>query len=293
MCYSKEVSLFAGSFIMVGSGFSWVRYYAAALASRAKKALAPFERDVLLGIGCVGMHQLFEFWAISTGSILVYKIGLIWSISCMYFLMRSLEDLTHLRFGSRAFLIVIALLSVHIFWKEMSFEGKHFWIRGYSTAVWSAVWMALFFYWNFCVLYLRSVTRSETNKRLLLWYPLCVLNFSFLLSLSYAYASALVQRSLAAFSLFSTIGMGNVMSSFQLVQDSPSIWCILASTQVILIPFLFREMRRHYDLKAPLRIRSVSVLTEAKLVAWDLAVWLALFFTLPVFPGVALKMVFR
>lgn len=294
MCYSKEVSLLASVIIGTGSTINWFTYKVQAACSHAKHKLTPFFRDCTLGIGCIGMHQLFEFLSISSGNIIVYKIGLIWSISCIYFLMRSLEELVNLKLGSRVFLWIIALLSIEIFLQPMSFEGVHFYVRGHATVIWSAVWMALFIYWNAAALYCRTLMRSPANKKLLLMYLICVLDFSFFLSMMYAYSAALVQQhSLNVLSLFCTVGMQNVMTGFQVVQDSPSVWCIFASIQVVTMSFFFGAMLKHYNLDSPLRIRSVSKVTEFKLVLWDFVIWMVLFFSLPIFPGVAYKMLFK
>ena len=66
------------------------------------------------------------------------------------------------------------------------------------------------------------------------------------------------------------------------------------STQsVITVPIFFYYMNRYYDVKNPLRIRSVSRMSELKLVAGDFVIWLVLFFALPLFPGAAFKMLFK
>lgn len=293
MCYSREVSLIASIIIGFGSYFSWVKYKMQVARSHVKHELAPFFRDCILGIGCIGMHQLFEFLSISTGNIVIYKIGLIWSISCMFFLIRSLEELVRLKLGSKAFLIIIGILSIEIFLQPMTFEGRHFYIRGNASIVWSSVWILLFIYWNACALYTRTFMKSPANKKLMLMYLVCVLDFSFFISMAYAYSAALAQNSLSVASVFNSIGMENVIAGFQMIQDSPSIWCLLAATQVVTMPIFFAAMLKNYDSKERLRIRSISKATEMKLVVLDFAIWLFLFFSLPLFPGIAFKMFFK
>ena len=123
MCYSKEVSLVAGSILMTGSGYCWIASRMRSVHEQVRKILRPFERDVIFGGFSVGIHQLCEFVALSTGNILVYKLGLIASILCMYFMIRSLEALTHISFGSRVVLLLIGLVGIHILLKDITFEG--------------------------------------------------------------------------------------------------------------------------------------------------------------------------
>ena len=116
MCYSKEVSLVVGSVIASGCGYSWWKYVYKSTKGRLKKAftnkrLISFFKYVIIGLLCIGGHQLMEFLAIETGSQLIYKLGLIVSISSMYFLIRSLEVLSKLFLGSKVVALIIIFLS--------------------------------------------------------------------------------------------------------------------------------------------------------------------------------------
>lgn len=286
MCYSKEVSLATSSLISAASVVTWAGFHFGGLRGRAQTALAPFSRDVILGIFCIGLHQFGEYLSIETGNEWIYKAGLVASASCMYFLMRSLESLIGRRFGSRGFLVILGALTVQIALKPMSFENMHFWVRGYSHLVWSAVWMALFLYWNMSVLFVRNRMPSAVNRRLLLSYPFWVLNVSWLLSVIYAFACTFYQHSYSAASSFSVPGPDSAMRIFQVVQDMPSIWCSFVVVQSFLIPIFLTRMRQ-YDFsvsipEGPLPIgRSVVAAAGA---------WLMMLCTWPLFFGVSLKM---
>ena len=94
MCYSKEVSLITGLIILASCAYLYYKY----VHKQSKTHLKPFFQNVLFGFLCIGFHQFSKFVAISTGSELIYKIGLIVSISAMYFFMQSLQKLTHYSF---------------------------------------------------------------------------------------------------------------------------------------------------------------------------------------------------
>ncbi len=281
MCYSKEVSLAAGSLIATGCLYSWIKHIGFRIKKAASK-LHPFFKYVLIGLLCDAGHQFFEFASIATGSQLLYKIGLIVSISAMYFFLRSLESLTRLRFGSNAFILLIILTAIYIFVHPMVFENLHFWVRGESHVVWGAMWIALFVYWNVCAFYARKISGSKINKKLLSIYPFFVLNISFILSLVYAYVARFFQVSGSSCS-------SDVMCVFDVVKDSPSIWCVFAAMQVLFVPFLFRAMK-NYDFKSPLKIKKITNLTKLKLAGISAVVFLVLYLNIPLVFSVGLKM---
>ncbi len=286
MCYSKEVSLVTSSVISAGSVVTWVRCHMRDLRERVDAALTPFSRNVILGIFCIGAHQFAEYLSIETGNVWIYKAGLVASASCMYFLMRSLESLIGRRLGGQAFLWILGALAVQIALKPMEFENMHFWVRGYSHVVWSAVWMALFLYWNMCVLFVRNRMPSAVNRRLLLSYPFWVLNVSWVLSVIYAFTCTFFQHSYSASSSFSVVGPDSAMRIFEVVQDMPSIWCSFVVVQSFLIPIFLTRMRQ-YDF-------SVSIpegpLPIGRSVVAAAGLWLMMLCTWPLFFGVSLKM---
>lgn len=285
MCYSKEVSLAVGSVIAAGCGYSWWRAAGMAAAKGTKaipaRLLKAFEYGVI-GLLCIGGHQLFEFWAIYTMNPWVYKIGLIISLSCTYFIMRSLETLVNLRFGSQFVAALIALTGVYLFTREMTFENLHFWVRGHSHAVWAGMWMALFIYWNVCLLYARHVSTVAINRRLLLWYAFLALDFSFLVAVVYAYLATFLQKGEWACP-------ESALAAFELIQDSPSVWCVFAGIHAFFLLILFKMLAKGFDFRV--KLKRVSGKTAVFLVGMSVAIWLALFFMLPLVWGVGLKMV--
>ncbi|MBT4121127.1 MAG: hypothetical protein HOA57_03410 [Candidatus Magasanikbacteria bacterium] len=221
MCYSKEVSLVVGSVIASGCSYSWWKYVWGSTKTKIKKALADkrlisFFRYIIIGYACIAGHQLMEFFAIYTGSNIVYKIGLITSISAMYFFMKGLEILTKINFGSKIFVVIIALVGLGMFLNDMTFENYHFWVRGHSHIIWASAWMILFIYWNVCVFYVRKISPVHENKRLLLWATFAILNISFLLSLGYAFLSAFINKA-------GIVCSRDILTSFNVLQDSPSV----------------------------------------------------------------------
>jgi hypothetical protein len=286
MCYSKEVSLATSSLIAAASVATWAGFHMRDLRQRVDAALTPFSRDVILGIFCIGVHQFAEYLSIETGNEWIYKAGLVASASCMFFLMRSLESLIGRRLGSRAFLVILGALAVQIALKPMTFENMHFWVRGYSHVVWSAVWMALFLYWNMCVLFVRARMPSAVNRRLLLSYPFWVLNVSWALSVIYAFACTFFQHSPSGFSSFSVVGPESAMRIFQIVQDMPSIWCSFVVVQSFLIPVFLTRMRQ-YDFSVSIPEGSLPI---GRSVVAAAGLWLMMLCTWPLFFGVSLKM---
>jgi hypothetical protein len=286
MCYSKEVSLLTSSAISASSVVTGIRCHLRDWRERVDPALLSFSNNAVLGIFCIGVHQFAEYLSVATQNVWIYKAGLVASASCMYFLMRSLESLIGRRLGSRAFLWIIGALALQIALKPMTFENMHFWVRGYSHLVWSAVWMALFLYWNMSVLFVRMRMPSAVNRRLLLSYPFWVLNVSWVLSVTYAFTCTLLQHSYPAFSSFSVVGSESAMRIFQVVQDMPSIWCSFVVIQSFLIPIFLARMR-HYDFKV--RIPE-GPLPLGRAVVAAAGLWLMMLCTWPLFFGVSLKM---
>lgn len=202
MCYSAGVSVAAGTVIAAGASLSWWQAAATGLLQRGKE-LRGFVLFAVAGFASIGVHQFAEAYSVTTGSQLVYKLGLIASIACMYFYMRSLESITKKRWGSDVFLAVIVAVGIDIARRPMIFENAHFWLRGYSHFLWAASWIALFLYWNACVFHVARQSGSSSHRRMLSMYAFCILNASFLLSVVYAYLAAYVQRTGVSIPLFS------------------------------------------------------------------------------------------
>ena len=281
MCYSKEVSLVAASLVTLSCTYSWIKYVGWHIWKSTMK-LSPVFKYAILGYFCLAGHQFFEFLAIHTGEQIIYKLGLIISILSMYLFMRSLESLTKLSFGSKVFALLIALVGLEMFTRNMIFEDMHFWVRGESHFLWASVWFALFIYWNVSIFYTRKISTSKIDKKLLLYYGLFLLNISFLLSLAYAYA--------ATFYFKGTCFPG-LDCTFDVVTDSTSIWCAFAVIQAFLIPVLFHMMKDDYNLKAKLKVSKVTLKTKLKLIGITALIWLLFYFSFPTVFDAGLKMV--
>ncbi len=268
MCYSKEVSLAVGGTLFAASAYTWWRYGRADAASASEPAarsdadagaprdqaaatarrLAPFFRSVIAGHLCIGVHQLGEFLAITTGQQAIYKLGLIASISCMFFLMRSLQQLTGARYGAPAFAIIIAVIGAEMFTRSMPFSDERFFVRGEAHFLWGAAWLALFTYWNLCIEHARRRSRTLGNRRLLRRYAWLSLNASFVLAFLYSFAAAFSHDFLPEEPALACVGLGSAAVGHSLIRDTPSIWCVFSGAQALCLPALFASMIARWDL---------------------------------------------
>lgn len=278
MCYSKEVSLAAGGFIAVACATTWWRQVRPHLdAAGPLDPVTDFEREVLRGLGCIGGHQLFEFLAIASGSEAVYKLGLLCSISCMLFLTRALEALSGAarRVESGVVAAGIAALAVHLASLEMRFENCHFWVRGFSHTTWSVVWLTFFVYWNLRLLDAARRAASPHNARLLRRAPWAVLNASFLLSVLYIYGSVLAAELGRAHPTWRALAR-TVLLGRDVYGDAPSVWCVFAASQCLLVPPFFAALRRGWGPAAgfapaePTRLRRAALLLVTLIAVWGL-----------------------
>lgn len=294
MCYSKEVSLVAATAIASGNAFSLWRYYLKQGVSKLVPHLRPFALILIASSLAIGGHQLFEYLAVDTGSQVIYKIGLILSISSTYFLVRSLELLARTSFGSRIVALVILAVALEMAWRPMVFADKHFWVSGQSHFVWGAAWLLLFLYWNAAACLAARDAQTPSHRQLLLRYPWYALNVSFVLSLIYGYGAAFLQRAGdAACTVMGTFGARcSPFEAFHPIYDSPSVWCVFASIHAFLIPLFLRQVERHqHHIPETGPYRTLPVSREAQLLLLAVLLFLLLFITLPFFPDIAVKMV--
>jgi len=291
MCYSKEVSLLTAATIGTGSALTYSKYYLRDLGNKANKTLKPFYTFVMIGFAAIGVHQFFEFLSIYTGNQTIYKIGLIASVSAMYFFIRSLELLTKLNFASKIAAVIIALVGLEMFTRPMTFENQHFWVRGNSHIIWATTWMALFLFWNVCTIYAAQKSKSAENKRLLLIQPYFIAGASFILATLFTFGAAAAHQSSIFAGFANHLGMENVLLSFKSVKDFPSVWCAFSASQVFTIPILFGMMALSYNASAGFKITKTSPQIITKLIAITALAWFILIFCVPLISGVALKMV--
>jgi hypothetical protein len=279
MCYSKEVSLIVALIIFAMCGFFYYKYIYKPNYSNKKninlKHLQPFFNYVLIGSLLVGGHQFSEFLAIATGNEWIYKIGLILSISAMYFYMISLQRLNHFSFYGVFFAPIIIILAVHIFSIPVSFENLKFWVRGHSHIVWAGAWLALYFYWNICVIYVITKS-SKLRKKALNWYTLGTLNVTFLLTVIYS---------------FIAISFGN--GSFNLAKDGPSIWCTFFVIQLFFIPHMMEKMIKYYKVKIKEPMHHIPINSQIIILLATIVLLVLVYIIFPQFSELAVKFAFK
>jgi len=281
MCYSKEVSLISGSGMALASSFFWWKFVYQMGIERAKKVvikakeLRGFFVSLILAYACIAGHQFGEFFAILLADITTYKIGLIFSISATYFLVRAVEQLTKLNFYSGVVAALIGLVGVHILITPMVYENYHWWVRGYSHGVWAAVWLTLFMYFWMVMFYVISITKSKVNRKLL-WFMFAGVNVSFLVSVTYAFVlSYLIKHNISEFCSL------DVISGFTFARDFPSIWC---TASVVQAPFYFLMLRawaNQYEPSKPFAIKKVPGEDYLKLVGATGLIMIALYSLAP------------
>ena len=224
--------------------------------------LAPAFRSMIAAHVCIGLQQLFGFGALWLESTLLYEVGLLFSISCMLFAIRSLEHLCRRGFGTPVVGVVIAAVGLQLFTREVTFEGASFWVRGKDHQLWSLTWILLFLYWNVCLWCARKSACGRRDARLLRLYGWALLNFSFVLSMAYSFLVGLQAETGLATWLGNCLGVGQVSEGFRIFQDAPSIWSVFAVVQALFLPFLMREMKAGYTQSLPPRPRTEPVLPK-------------------------------
>lgn len=287
MCYSAEVTLGASAVITAGSSWAYWKYVYLEQLRRAQAGLACYY--TLLGFLLIALHLSLDSIAVTTGIPLIFKSGLIASISASYMWMRAIETLTGFRLASRSYAFIIGIVAIVIIIREANFSNAHFLVRKESQFIWSATWIALFNYWNILIFYLASISTSAINRKWLIRYPFYTLTFSYLLAAAYAYGTALYQHGYVSLNNL-TPGACNVLGSFDFVNDSPSLWCILTASQITFLPALFQGLMTEYEPSGEWKTSRISPSTSLKLILIALGFWLVIYLTIPLFPGIALKM---
>ncbi len=266
MCYSKEVQLLTSLLIFI----SCLVYY---LYFRNKHKrdqwFQKFLDTILLVFVLIGLHQFSEFLSLLTGSEIIYKIGLVSSISAMYFVLQSFEILTNRNIHKNIALVVIAAVSLWIFATPMQFEGTSFYVRHYSVFIWSAAWMFLFIYWHLCI-FLYWKGKMDQKKKALLRYMLCLIDASFIISVLY-------------------VLLGYWLFQVNVCVDAPSIWCTFYVIQAILIPFFLFKVEKMFKQE---KKTTQSLMTTIVLLLLAFVIVIILVSMLPLFSCLSVKLVF-
>lgn len=270
MCYSKEVQLTTGVTIGLFSFFYYI-YYSIKYQAIQKQWLLPFLKNIIFGFACIGGHQLFEYLSLLTNNQIVYKVGLILSISSMYFFIRSLEVILNRNLRSKMALVVIALVAIHAFLVTMSFEPQSFYLKHNSTFIWGSAWMLLFIYFHICALKGRRLLKDEGSKKVILTFLLATLDISFIISTIY-------------------VIWGYFKFSVNVCTDSPSIWCTFYVVQIIALPIFLSAVPR--ILNAPENKTTQTLNQTVLYLIVSIVILGILISTLPFFKCLTLKFVF-
>ncbi|MEK7189840.1 MAG: hypothetical protein AAB666_02560, partial [Patescibacteria group bacterium] len=233
--------------------------------------LLPFLKNIIAVFALIGGHQIFEFLSLATHSQIIYKIGLLLSISSMYFLIRSLEVILNRNLRSKIVLLIIGAVAIHAFLIEMSFESHSFYLRHNSAFVWASAWMLLFIYFHICALKGRNFLKDDISKKAIITYLLATLDISFILSVIYT---------LIGYSQFSV----NVCI------DSPSIWCTFYVVQIFALPLFLSAVPKILD--APKEKTNQTPKQTILYFIFSIAILAGLISTLPFFKCLSLKFVF-
>ena len=220
---------------------------------------------------CIGFHQFFEFLSLATNSQIIYKIGLVISISSMYFMLRSLEILTNKSFYSQASLVFIFLVALHSFLSVMNFEGVSFYVRHYSTFIWASVWMLLFIYWHVCAFNARAGIKNDASRKTMLLYLLAMADLSFILSALY-------------------VIYGYLTFGVNVCYDSPSIWCTFFVIQMFFVP-VFLSLLPEIFLRPDKHEKSKAKKTIIRILL-TILIFIILALSLPFFHCLTWKFVF-
>lgn len=285
ICYSKEVSLIASALIFLNSLILFLK-------NKIKTRLNLSTKYLSVGYLFIGLHQLFEYLSILTGNQIIYKTGLLFSISSMFFNMKSLEVLTQKKHGSHIIVCFIAALASYLyFFKNMHFNNEHFYVRGEDHFLWGTLWMFFFIYWNFSYLFYFLKTKNKTLRSYLLKAPIYSLNLSFILATLYSYSAGLLNNYLHLPGEKLSNLCGGIFTNFEIVFDAPSIWCAFATIQGF---FLIRLFKKYSSIKDEevLELNSIKLNHYVVLLLTSVCVFL-IFLTLPIFSALSYKMILK
>lgn len=231
MCYSKEVQLTTGSIILASTLFFYLRY-SKQYQKTGKKWLLPFLTTSLIASALIGGHQLFEFLSLITNNQIVYKTGLLTSLTGMLFYLLALEKLYNRNIYAKYFVIGIAAVALHMFSVPMNFQEHSFYLKHFSVFFWGAYWMIMFFYFHICAFTQRKALGRNISNMTVLLFLLALADISFLLS--------------AAYSVWGYSHWG-----LDYCTEVASIWCTFSVVQVLTIPLLFSFLPKIAKEKPP------------------------------------------
>ncbi len=217
MNYVEKVQLITGLIIWAGA---LIGYLGASIYYKKIniKELITFLKYFMIAGFLIGAHQVFEFLSLYTGSEIIYKIGLLISLSGMIFYLVSLEKLYNRNLYVKSLSIFVGIVALYLFLKPVEFSTLNFHLEHHSIFLWSLIWFILFMYWSVCILFEQKTVKQYISKSLAWMYMLFSMMVSFLLSVGY--------------SLWDHYnGATNICVTY------PSVWCTFGVSQVLVLPF--------------------------------------------------------
>jgi len=255
MCYSKEVQLSTGTIVLSFCLFYYF-YFSIYFAAKRQTWLKPFLNNLIISFALIGAHQVLEALALWFNNQWIYKIGLIVSISAMYFLLRSLEHLTKRDLKSRLALGAVGAVALGILFRELSFSQYGAFVIHKNAFIWSVFWILLFAYFHICAFSSWKYLRADASRKNLLIYLLATIDFSLILSIIY---------SIYGYWRYAE----NVCTAL------PSIWCTFSVVQILILPLFL--VRAPMILKQP---ETNTLQTIKQTILYLLIAFLVLLFTL-------------
>ncbi len=219
MSYVETVQLVTGLTLLVGAlvGYLGFSFYYRMLG---RNDLIPFLKYALIAGSCIGSHQVFEFLSLYTGSQIVYKTGLLISLSGMIFFLISLEKLYNRNVYAKFLSSLVGFIAIYLFLKPVEFTTLDFHLEHHSIVFWTVTWFALLMYWNICILFEQKNVKQYIPKSIIWMYILTSMMASFIVAAGYSLGSYYISNT-------------NICTTY------PSVWCTFGVIQVILLPFLF------------------------------------------------------
>ncbi len=258
MSYVEKIQLLTGLIILFVAS---IGYYLAKTyyAKKNRTDLKRFLKNYMFAGLLIGTHQVFEFLSLHYQNQIIYKIGLLISLSGMIIYGISLEILYNKNFYFKQLGFIGLLISaIYLFNKNTNFDTLNFHLTHHSIFIWTLIWLFLLIYWNICIIYGRQNIRKYIKKPIIIMYPLFTMMISFFISLSYSVYSYFKQQE-------------NICTNF------PSIWCTLAFLQIIFIPVFLIQLPKQYAKRPPASFLSIKKFGQyllATLLLTILILWL-------------------
>jgi len=180
--------------------------------------LLPFLMYLMIASFMIGTHQVFEFLSLYTSSGVIYKVGLLISLSGIIFYLISVEKLYNRDLYVKYFWFVWVCVGIYLFLKPVTFSAFAFHLEHQSIFFWTLAWFIFFMYWIICIISEQKTVKKFIPKSLMWMYLLFSMTISFLVSVGYS--------------------LWNYYShEVNICVTYPSIWCTFAVLQILVLPF--------------------------------------------------------